>query len=51
MLLKDRENISMHAKEMWMAESSRAARLAGSLEQAESKITELEQQLGDLSQM
>lgn len=49
MLLRDRENISAHAKEMWMAESTRAAKLAESLERAEYKIQDLEKNLSELS--
>ncbi|CAD7922493.1 unnamed protein product [Amoebophrya sp. A120] len=51
MLLRERENISTHAKEMWLAESSRAAKLGESLERAEKKINELEKNLSQLSIM
>ena len=49
--MKDREAISNHAKEMWMQESTRAAKLADSLAQSEKKIDELEKNLSELSQM
>ncbi|CAD7956502.1 unnamed protein product [Amoebophrya sp. A25] len=51
MLLRDRENISAHAKEMWLAESSRAAKLGETLERAEKRINELEKNLSQLSLM
>eukprot|EP00392_Amoebophrya_sp_AT5.2_P012625 g12732.t1 len=51
LLLRERENISSHAKEMWLAESSRAAKLGESLERAERKINELEKNLSSLSLM
>lgn len=51
LLLRDRENICIHAKEMWMMESSRAAKLGESLERAEKKINELEKNLSELSLM
>jgi len=50
-LLKDREHLSQHAKEMWMKESGRASKLAEALEDAENKARSLENKLKDLSEM
>eukprot|EP00397_Hematodinium_sp_SG-2012_P030712 GEMP01032549.1.p1 GENE.GEMP01032549.1~~GEMP01032549.1.p1 ORF type:complete len:508 (+),score=65.07 GEMP01032549.1:405-1928(+) len=51
LLLKDREHLSQHAKDMWMKESGRATKLADALEEAETKTKDLENRLKELSEM
>lgn len=45
--LKDREQLLVHAKEMWMKENVRASKLADALTTAEDKIADQEKRLGE----
>lgn len=49
LLLRDREQLLAHAKEMWMKESSRASKLAEALSVAENKIADQERRLAEVS--
>lgn len=51
MLLKDREHLSQHAREMWMKETERASQLTERLEEADQKNKDLEKKLKELSEM
>jgi len=46
--LKDREQLLVHAKEMWMKENVRASKLADALTTAEDKIADQEKRLGEV---
>mmetsp|Transcript_76005 Transcript_76005/g.180845 ORF Transcript_76005/g.180845 Transcript_76005/m.180845 type:complete len:731 (+) Transcript_76005:99-2291(+) len=47
--LKDREQLLLHAKEMWMKESARASKLADALTVAQDRLTDQEKRLQELS--
>mmetsp|Transcript_40025 Transcript_40025/g.89787 ORF Transcript_40025/g.89787 Transcript_40025/m.89787 type:complete len:690 (-) Transcript_40025:91-2160(-) len=48
-MLKDREQLLVHAKEMWMKESARASKLADALTLAQDRMTDQEKRLQELS--
>ncbi|CAE8634883.1 unnamed protein product [Polarella glacialis] len=48
--LKDREQLLVHAKEMWMKENVRASRLADALTAAEDKLADQEKRLSEVSE-
>lgn len=48
--LKDREQLLVHAKEMWMKENVRASKLADSLTSAEDKMADQEKRLSEVSE-
>jgi len=48
-MLKDREQLLVHAKEMWMKESARASKLADALTMAQDRMTDQEKRLQELS--
>lgn len=47
--LKDREQLLVHAKEMWMKESARASKLADALTSAEDRLADQERRLQEVS--
>lgn len=47
--LKDREQLLVHAKEMWMKESGRATKLADALTSAEDRLADQERRLQEVS--
>mmetsp|Transcript_82572 Transcript_82572/g.234202 ORF Transcript_82572/g.234202 Transcript_82572/m.234202 type:complete len:555 (+) Transcript_82572:531-2195(+) len=47
--LKDREQLLVHAKEMWMKENVRASKLADALTSAEDKLADTEKRLGEVT--
>lgn len=47
--LKDREQLLVHAKEMWMKENVRASRLADALTTAEDKLADQEKRLAEVA--
>lgn len=47
--LKDREQLLVHAKEMWMKESGRASKLADALTSAEDRLADQEKRLQEVS--
>lgn len=47
--LKDREQLLVHAKEMWMKENVRASKLADALTAAEDRLADQEQRLSELA--
>lgn len=47
--LKDREQLLVHAKEMWMKESGRASKLADALTSAEDRLADQERRLQEVS--
>lgn len=47
--LKDREQLLVHAKEMWLKESSRASKLADALTSAEDRLADQERRLQEVS--
>eukprot|EP00931_Biecheleriopsis_adriatica_P120981 TRINITY_DN9606_c0_g1_i1.p1 TRINITY_DN9606_c0_g1~~TRINITY_DN9606_c0_g1_i1.p1 ORF type:complete len:658 (+),score=170.70 TRINITY_DN9606_c0_g1_i1:63-2036(+) len=48
--LKDREQLLVHAKEMWMKENVRASKLADALTEAENKLADQEKRLAEVSE-
>eukprot|EP00930_Biecheleria_cincta_P093543 TRINITY_DN8396_c0_g1_i2.p1 TRINITY_DN8396_c0_g1~~TRINITY_DN8396_c0_g1_i2.p1 ORF type:complete len:676 (+),score=128.08 TRINITY_DN8396_c0_g1_i2:46-2028(+) len=48
--LKDREQLLVHAKEMWMKENVRASKLADALTSAEDKLADQERRLSEFSE-
>mmetsp|Transcript_5644 Transcript_5644/g.15885 ORF Transcript_5644/g.15885 Transcript_5644/m.15885 type:complete len:633 (-) Transcript_5644:86-1984(-) len=48
--LKDREQLLVHAKEMWMKENVRASKLADALTAAEDKLAEQDKRLGEVAE-
>merc|ERR1719336_3631595 len=48
--LKDREQLLVHAKEMWMKENVRASKLADALTSAEDKLADQEKRLSDVAE-
>lgn len=48
-MLKDREQLLVHAKEMWMKESARASKLADALTTAEERLADQEKRLQEVS--
>lgn len=48
--LKDREQLLVHAKEMWMKENVRASKLADALTSAEDKLADQERRLGEVAE-
>mmetsp|Transcript_115592 Transcript_115592/g.338131 ORF Transcript_115592/g.338131 Transcript_115592/m.338131 type:complete len:632 (+) Transcript_115592:131-2026(+) len=46
--LKDREQLLVHAKEMWMKENVRASKLSDALTAAEDKLADQEKRLGEV---
>jgi len=50
LMLKDRDQLLAHAKEMWMKESARASKLADSLTRAEETLADQEKRLVEVSE-